>query len=94
MNNGLSASGASGEVMKCEPEPQRNTAAQRSWMYSLAPELQPKPEGNGVDASYMSLPIDDEPKAVEPGPRRITAVTTTWDDIYRIRDERVFLDEE
>ena len=64
MPKGSRWSGATGEIFNCGADPQSNTAAQRSWMYTedasfsvSEAEVRAKAESN--DASYMSLPVGE-----------------------------------
>jgi len=75
-------SGATGEIFNAGADPQSNTAAQRSWMYTEDPsfsvkEADVRAKAASNDASYMSLPVGQGNSRQIPGPRKSTTITAT-----------------
>ena len=75
-------SGATGEIFNSGSDPQSNTAAQRSWMYTEDPsfsvkEADVRAKAASNDASYMSLPVGQDNSRQIPGPRKATSITAT-----------------
>merc|ERR1712070_431441 len=57
---GMLTSGLSGEAFNRDPDPQKNTASQRSWLYSKDPSLTSKPRA--------AVSMDPHPTCI-PGPK-------------------------
>lgn len=97
MPKGSRWSGATGEIFNCGADPQSNTAAQRSWMYTedasfsvSEAEVRAKAESN--DASYMSLPVGEGMSRQIPGPRKSTTITATHMSASRRPGVNIFQD--
>mmetsp|Transcript_13046 Transcript_13046/g.45599 ORF Transcript_13046/g.45599 Transcript_13046/m.45599 type:complete len:239 (-) Transcript_13046:217-933(-) len=92
---GMKASGATGEVYKEEEDPQNNTAAQRSWLYSEDPMLKTRkaPPAEPAPREYMSLDIVEGPGVPE-GPKGRRANMTLNDaETSRRPGKNVWADE-
>lgn len=88
VERGKAASGAMGEVYRKSTEPQRDTLAQRSWMYSTDPMITAIQKR---EASNVKEPSQPEPgnNRIENYGRQITSITS-----IRHHHKGVFVDDE
>ncbi|KAG7395636.1 hypothetical protein PHYBOEH_003393 [Phytophthora boehmeriae] len=77
VERGKAASGAMGEVYKKSSEPQRDTLAQRSWMYSTDPMIAVMQKREALEASKSeSRPASEEQSNNPEGfGRKLTSIT-------------------
>ncbi|ETL89524.1 hypothetical protein F442_11977 [Phytophthora nicotianae P10297] len=90
VERGKAVSGAMGEVYKKSSEPQRDTLAQRSWMYSTDPMIVVRQKREALEATKFTTPPEPQQgnKTVNYG-RQITAITS-----IRHHHKGVFVDDE
>ncbi|KAG6962438.1 hypothetical protein JG688_00008586 [Phytophthora aleatoria] len=90
VERGKAASGAMGEVYKKSSEPQRDTLAQRSWMYSTDPMIAVMQKREVLEASKTKTPpeLQQGNNTVNYG-RQITSITS-----IRHHHKGVFVDDE
>lgn len=96
----MRTSGAIGEVYNSSSEPQHSTPAQRSWLYSLAPELHAREFKEQQQQSLVgdeSMPAESETCDTTDKkyhPRKITfGITAEHSDLYRVGMPIVFQDD-
>ncbi|KAK1941410.1 hypothetical protein P3T76_007276 [Phytophthora citrophthora] len=86
VERGKAASGAMGEVYRKSSEPQRDTLAQRSWMYSTDPMITAIQKR---ETSIVKMPSQPENNRTQNYGRQITSVTS-----IRHHHKGVFVDDE
>ncbi|RLN91691.1 hypothetical protein BBJ28_00022730 [Nothophytophthora sp. Chile5] len=93
VERGKAASGAMGEVYKVNAEPQKDTLAQRSWMYSTDPMIVTMHKRAALAASQPETTAPREPQQAsekrESFGRKATAITA-----IRKHHKGVFVDDE
>ncbi|KAL3670345.1 hypothetical protein V7S43_004655 [Phytophthora oleae] len=88
VERGKAASGAMGEVYRKSSEPQRDTLAQRSWMYSTDPMVAVMQKREASQAKTPSQPEPGNNRTENYG-RQITSITS-----IRHHHKGVFVDDE
>ncbi|KAG7385758.1 hypothetical protein PHYPSEUDO_001111 [Phytophthora pseudosyringae] len=91
VERGKAASGAMGEVYKRSSEPQRDTVAQRSWMYSTDPMIVVMQKRAALEATKSTTPLELQQRdnKTENYGRQITSITS-----IRHHHKGVFVDDE
>jgi hypothetical protein len=90
IERGFATSGATGERLLTDSDPQKNTAAQRSWLYSEDPMFRAAPKSR-PDVTHLSLDINSDGQMPQPGPRT-GPITQSCDPRRYPAGERVFSD--
>ncbi|KAE8900961.1 hypothetical protein PF005_g14476 [Phytophthora fragariae] len=89
VERGKAASGAMGEVYKKSSEPQKDTLAQRSWMYSTDPMILVMQKRAALEGTQAKTPPDLQQAKPENYGRQITSITS-----IRHHHKGVFVDDE
>ncbi|GMF46396.1 unnamed protein product [Phytophthora fragariaefolia] len=89
LERGKAASGAMGEVYKKNSEPQKDTLAQRSWMYSTDPMIVIMQKRAALEGIQPKTPPEPQQTKTENYGRQITSITS-----IRHHHKGVFVDDE